>query len=113
MNLVREAEGEDRHLTGNLDTVTHADKFLTDCVALRNADHHVMDESAVETVHRAVTRKICRACQFYFISLYGDGDVRINLLAELSERSFNLNHVSGGNLYGHAGRKVYRQFTNS
>jgi hypothetical protein len=60
-----------------------------------------------------VTWLIGRTSQLNFCSLYSDSDVCINLLAELTERSFNLNNVAWEKLNAHSGRKVYRQFTNS
>ena len=72
-----------------------------------------MHQGAVETVHGAVTGLVGRTLELDLIVLNGDLDVRINLLGQLTVRSFNLQHVAGEELDAHAGRKAYRQFTNS
>ena len=72
-----------------------------------------MDESAVQSVHRTMTRLVSRAFELYFIILGGYLDVRINLLAQLTKRSFNLQNVARENFYAHLVRKAYRQFTDS
>ena len=59
-----------------------------------------------------MTGKIGRTGQLNDIVLNGDGDVRVDDLAQFAERSFNLHHIAI-DLAGHFGRKVYRQFTNS
>ena len=72
-----------------------------------------MHQSAVETVHRAVTGLVGRTGELDLIVLNGDVDVLIDLLGHLTVRSFNLQHVAGEELSAHTGRKAYRQFTNS
>ena len=56
---------------------------------------------------------VSRTGEFDFIILDGDCDVRINFLAQLTKRSFNLHNVARENFYAHLVRKAYRQFTDS
>ena len=56
---------------------------------------------------------VCRAGELDFIILDGDGDVRINFLAQLTKRSLNLHNVAREYFYTHLVRKAYRQFTDS
>ena len=64
-------------------------------------------------MHRAVSRLVSRTFKLDFVVLNGDFDVRIDLLAQLTERSFNLQNVAREKLYAYLVRKAYRQFTNS
>ena len=93
--------------------VTDADQFLLLLETLGHAFHHVMNESAVKTVHRAVPRLIRRALKLDLIVLNGDLDVGIDLLAKLAVGAFNLQYVAREELNAHLVRKAYRQFTNS
>ena len=101
-------EGESKELSLRGDAVTDTHQFLLCLEALGDTLDHIVYECAVETVHRAVTRLVRRTLELDFIVLNGDLDVRINLLAEFTERSFNLQHVARENFDAHLVRKAYR-----
>ena len=108
-----EAEGENEKLALLGYAETDADKFLPGGETFGHADDHIVHQGTVETVHRTVTGKVGRAFELDLIVLNGDLDVGIDFLAHFTERSFNLHHVAGLERNADAGRKAYRQFTNS
>ena len=67
-----------------------------------------MDKCAIQAVHAAEARKVAGTGELEFITLEGDGDVRIHFLGKLTQGAFHLHHVTVENFYFHAGRKVYR-----
>ena len=113
LDLVGVTEGHLDELAFGNHAVTDTDELLTDLETFGDTDHHVVDESPVETVHGTEARLVAGTGECDDVTLYIDGDGRVNLLAQLTERSFNLHHVTVEELYAHAGRKVYRKFSNS
>jgi hypothetical protein len=55
-----------------------------------------------------MTGLVRRTGELDLISLNGDLDVRINFLAHLTQRAFNLDNVAIENFNAHFGRKAYR-----
>jgi hypothetical protein len=108
---ITERHGDD--LTLGRHPVTDTHELLTDLKTLGDTGDHVVHESPVEAVHGTEAGKVAGTGKLDFISLNGDLDIRIYLLAELTLGAFNLHHVAVEDLYSHSGRKVYRQFTYS
>ena len=106
-------EGHGQQLTLGDHAVTDTDELLLDGEAFGHADHHVVDEGAVQAVHRTEAGKVAGTLELDFISLDGDLDVRIDFLAHLTKRAFHLHDVAVEKLSFRAGRKDYRQFSNS
>jgi hypothetical protein len=67
-----------------------------------------VNKSAVQTVHGAEAREVARAGELDFISLDGDGDVRVYFLGHLAKRAFHLHYVAVQELCLDTGRKDYR-----
>ena len=105
---MRITKAESKHLALDVNTITNTHQFLFDGKHLVATSHHIRNQCAVQTVHRAVAGLVCRTRQSNFISLYLDFDVGIHFLGHLAVRAFNLNHVVLCNLNGYAGGKVYR-----
>jgi hypothetical protein len=103
---ITEVEGEE--LSGDLHTITDAHELLADLETIGDTDDHVVHEGTVQTVHRAMAGLVRRTGEFDLISLNGDLDVRINFLAHLTKRAFNLDDVAIEKLNAHVGRKAYR-----
>ena len=103
---VAEAHLQDAALHFGLVTDTH--QLLLDLVAFGYAYDHVMDQRTVQAVHRTVAGLIGRTGDVHLISLDGDGNIRVHLLAQRPERSFHAYHVVGTNRDGHPGGQVYR-----
>ena len=113
MDVVGVSESELQDLALYLHAVTDTDEFLLDGEAGGDTGNHVVDECAVESVQGTVTGLVRGTCYRNSIPFNGYFDVRINLLTQLSERSFNQYHIVGADRCGHALRQVYRQFSNS
>ena len=105
---MREAERKLDDLSFHLCLVTDTDELLPYLVPFRYALHHVVDKRTVESVHGAVTGLVCRTRYCQYIPLYGDLDVRVNLLAQFAQRSFHAYHVLIGYRHGNPGGQVYR-----
>ena len=102
------AQGELQNLSLGLGLETDADEFLLDFVSFRYAHDHIVNQGAIQPVHRAMAGLVGRAGYGQLISLYGHGNIRVNLLAELSQRSFHAYHVPGADGNRHPGGQVYR-----
>ena len=79
---VREAQCEFEHVVGSCGAVAHTYEFHFLAVALVNAFHHVVDQSAVETVLAAVLDVVAGAADVYVVVFYVT--VRSGLTACLS-----------------------------
>jgi len=118
MRIVRIAQAHLEHLALHLGLEADAHELLLDLVTLRHADDHVLDQRAVESVHRTVAglvrgtghdhggRLRARVGIRVRADLYFD--IRVHLLAQRPEWPFHAYRIVGCDLHGHAGRQVYR-----
>ena len=110
---VREAQCEFEHVVGSCGAVAHTYEFHFLAVALVNAFHHVVDQSAVETVLAAVLDVVAGAADVYVVVFYGYCKVGIDGLFEFSVGAFYGYYVVGINGHSNSGGDCYGSFTNS
>ena len=118
MRIVRITQAHLQHLALNLGLETDADQLLLDLITLRYTYNHVVNQRAVQTVHRTVARLIRRTRNQHggfllvrvgvLVRADRYGNVRVNLLTQLTKRPFHAYRIVGSNRNGYTGRQVYR-----
>ena len=115
---MRVAEAHLEHLALDFGLEADAHELLLDLIPLGDANDHVVDQCAVETVQRTMAGLV-RRTRYEHGGNIGSRvrilvradlylDVRVNLLTQRPEWPFHAYHVVGGYLYGNASGQVYR-----
>src|SRR3546814_11866934 len=109
--MVVESQYKIQYMSMGRSTITNTYQFLLNLKSFSHSRYHILDQRTLQSVQRLVALLLGRSFYTQFAVCQANGDVPVQLLAELAYRSFNLDGLIFTSIYRHSAGDLAGMFS--